>query len=456
MTWGARPEARHAALVRFAARSGGTESRSGLRSVAPAMRVRSYRWWFFSQVLSASGSMTQTVAQSWLVLDLTHSAFLLGLTATTTFAPLLLGSAWAGSLVDRFDRRKVLVLTQSTYFVLGTALGTLVATGAVRVWMLFLFAFANGCVSALDAPARQVFVIELVGSDSVANAISLNEVVVNVSRVLGPAIGGTLLATVGFATCFFVNAASYLPPLGVVVALLWRRGWARRQMVEQELGRGRVRKGLAFAWRNPAIRYSMLMAVAAGMLFNMGSTLPLMATRVFHMGAGGYGAMLATFGGGAVLGALLAGAGPPRPSGRRVRWLAALTGATVCLVAASPKVGQLFAGLALAGFLSIWLIAVANTLVQLRTEPGLRGRVMGVWTMALPGTTAITSLFVGGVATWVRGAGGARDAFGMSGAALLLTAVLAWRSLADRGERARLPMPRSSQAACPSTEEAQV
>ena len=412
-----------------------------LGALAPAMRVRAYRWWFSAQILSASGGTTQAVAQSWLVLHLTHSAFLLALTTTATFTPLLLGSAWAGSLVDRFDRRRVLVVTQSAYVLLGTALGALVVAGDIQVWMLFVFAFANGCISAIDGPTRQVFVLELVGADAVANAISLNEVVVNTSRVLGPALGGVLLATVGFAPCFFVNAASYLPPLGVVVALLWRRGWAHRRVAEEGRGPGRVRRGLAFAWRNLAVRYSLFMAVAAGMLFNMGVTLPLMATRAFRMGAGGYGALLATFGGGAVFGALLAGGGPAWPSGRRVRWLAALTGAAVCLTAASPWVGLFYAGVALAGFFSIWFIALANALVQLRTEPGLRGRVMGIWTMALPGMTPLTSLLVGGVATWAGGAAGARDAFGLSGAALLLTAALAWRALSDRGESARLRPP---------------
>jgi MFS family permease len=404
-----------------------------LGRVPPAIRVRAYRWWFFSQVLSASGNMTQAVAQSWLVLHLTHSAFLLALTATTMFSPMLLASAWAGSLADRFDRRRLLVATQSTYVLLGTALGTLVVTGAVRVWILFVFAFASGCVSALDLPTRQVFVLDLVGTDLIANAVGLYEVIINASRVLGPALGGILLATVGPATCFFVNGASYLPPLGVVVTLLWRRGWAQQRPTDEGAHHGGARTGLALAWRSPAIRYTMLMAIAAGMLFSMGTTLPLIATRVFHMGAGGYGAMMATFGGGAVFGALLAGSGPSWPSGRRVRWLGALTGAVVCLAAASPRVGLLFAGLAIAGFLSIWFIAIANALVQLRTEAGLRGRVMGVWTMAMPGMTPVTSLLVGGVATWGGGALGAREAFGLSGAALLATTGLAWRALADRG-----------------------
>jgi MFS family permease len=400
--------------------------------VAPALGVRAYRYWFISQVLSASGGMTQAVAQAWLVLHLTHSAFLLSLTATFTFTPLLLGSAWAGSLVDRWDHRRLLALTQSAYVVQCSALGALVVTGAEKVWMLFAFAFVNGCIGAVDMPARQVFVLELVGPDLAASAVSLNEVVLNTSRVLGPALGGVLLATVGFAPCFFVNAASYLPPLAVVVALLWRRGWAQRAVSPDQRGPGRVRRGLAYAWRQPVVRYSMLMAVASGMLFNLGSTLPLLASRVFHLGAGGYGAMMATFGGGAVLGAVLAGAGPAWPSARRVRALGALTGAAVCLAAAAPRAGLLFAGLALAGFLSIWFISLANALVQLRTEPALRGRVMGVWTMAMPGMTPLTTLLVGGVATWGGGASGARYAFGLSGAALLLTAALAWRALSDR------------------------
>jgi len=396
------------------------------------MRSRSYRWWFFSQILSSSGSMTQAVAQSWLVLRLTGSAFLLALTATITFAPSLVGGAWAGSLIDRFDRRRILLCTQSCFIALSAGLAVLVVLKQVDVETVYAFAFATGLVNTLDAPARQVFVLDLVGQDRAANAVSLNEVVINTSRVLGPAVGGALLATVGVATCFAVNALSFVPPLAVVVVLLRRRGWSSTQAALGEKRRGRVREGLVYAWRRPALRSCIFMAVAGGMLFNMGSTLPLMATRAFHAGPEAYGAMMAAFGAGALFGAVLAGSGSAWPSGRLVRGLVVATGAEVCLAAAAPDIALLYAGLALAGFLSIWFIALANALVQLRTAPELRGRVMGVWTMALPGMLPITSLIVGGVASWGGGGLGAREAFGLSGVALLASAAIGWRALSDR------------------------
>jgi len=369
---------------------------------------------------------------SWLVLKLTGSALLLALTATVMFAPSLVGGAWAGSLVDRFERRQVLFWTQSAFFVLSATFGTLVAFGGLRVWVVYTFAFVIGLVNMLDAPARQVFVLDLVGQDRAANAISLNEIVINTSRVLGPAVGGTLLATVGVAACFLVNAVTFLPPIAVVVTLLYRRGWSSTQAAPGERRHGHTWEGLVYVWRRPALRSCVFMAVAGGMLFNMGSTLPLMATRVFHAGPEAYGAMMAAFGGGALFGALLAGTGSSWPSGPRVRALVLATGLEVCLAAFAPWEGMLYAGLALAGFLSIWFIALANALVQLRSDPALRGRVMGVWTMALPGMLPITSLLVGSVATLGGGALGARLAFGLGGLALAASALAGWRALADR------------------------
>ncbi len=189
-----------------------------------------------------------------------------------------------------------------------------------------------------------------------------------------------------------------------------------------------------YTWRKPALRSCVFMAVAGGMLFNMGGTLPLIATRVFHAGPAAYGAMMAAFGGGALFGAVLAGTGSSWPSGRHVRALALATGVEVCVVAASPWEGMLFAGLAVAGFLSIWFIALANALVQLRSDPAFRGRVMGVWTMGLPGMLPITSLLVGALATVGGGALGARLAFGLAGLALVASAVAGWRALADRDD----------------------
>ena len=287
------------------------------RTFASAMQVRSYRWWFGSQVLSASGTMMQAVAISWLVLKLSSSALLLSLTTSVMFLPLLVGGAWAGSLVDRMEPRRLLLLTQSVFLVLTTTFAVLVATTSVPVWVVFVFAFANGLVSTFDMPARQVFVLDLVGREHAANAVSLNEVVLNTSRILGPAVGGALLATVGVAICLFVNAFTFIPTIGVLLALIWRRGWSSKRETTSQPRQGHVREGLAYVWRMPAIRSCVLMAVAGGMLFNMGVTLPLLATRAFHAGPEGYGAMMATFGVGALFGAGLAAMGAPWPSGRK-------------------------------------------------------------------------------------------------------------------------------------------
>jgi MFS family permease len=409
------------------------------------MHVRTYRWWFFSQVLSASGSTMQGVALSWLVLKMTGSAVLLALTATVTFAPSLVGGAWAGSLVDRFERRQVLLWTQLGFLVLSATFGTLMTMGGLHVWVVYVFAFLLGLVNTLDAPARQIFVLDLVGQDRAANAVSLNEIVINTSRVLGPAVGGALLATVGVAACFLVNAVTFLPPLAVIVVLLVRRGWSSTQAAPDARRRGHAREGLVYVWRRPALRSCVFMAVAGGMLFNMGGTLPLIATRVFHSGPEAYGAMMAAFGGGALFGAVLAASGSSWPSGPRVRALVLAGGIEVCAAAAAPSESWLYIGLALAGLLSIWFIALANALVQLRTEPAFRGRVMGIWTMALPGMLPITSLAVGGIATLGGGALGARLAFGLGGLALVASALVGWRALADREDDRRLAsMPTSS------------
>jgi MFS family permease len=395
----------------------------GLGQIAAAFRVPAFRWWFSSQILSASGGMTQMVAQTWLLLQLTNSGVALGLLGAATMGPVLVLGAWAGALVDRLDRRRVLIATQALFFVLSATLAVLSATGVISAWMLFASALATGSVMAVDGPARQVFVLELVGPERTPSAVGLYEVVINAARVLGPAIGGVLLATVGATACFVFNAVTFLPPLAV---LLWVRT-QRRPSEAKARRRGAVRAGLRYVRAHPAIRACMLMAVASGMLFNFGIALPLLATRSFHAGGGAYGALMAAFGVGALFGALAAAGASGAPSGRRVRALALATGAVIVLTAMAPSLAPAFVGLTLAGFLSIWFIALANTLVQLRADPDMRGRVMGIWTMALPGMNPVTGLIVGLVAQRV----GARQGFALAGVALILTGLAAWRSLAD-------------------------
>jgi MFS family permease len=403
--------------------------RPGLRQAFRSLESPEYRPWFFAQVFSASGTMTQGVALSWLVLRLTGSGVDLGLMTACTFLPQLVFGPYSGTLVDRFDRRRLLIVTQTLLLLLAALTATLIVTGVITLWMLFVIAALTGCVSAPDGTARQVYVVDLVGTERLASAVSLYEVVLNISRVVGPGVGGALLATVGVGACCALNAASYLQPLFVLLRHRPRHNAAAPAApTARKSPPGQLRAGLRYAWRNPPIRVSLFLAASSGLLFNMGVTLPLLATRVFHLGGGGYGLMMAVFGIGALPGALFASAGSGRPTGRSVGVLAAATAAAVLGTAAAPALWLVMVGLAVTGCLSIWFIAQANTLVQLIAVPSMRGRVMGLWTMALPGTEPATSPFAG----YISQTFGARDGFSLSGVALLLTVVIGWRALNDR------------------------
>jgi MFS family permease len=403
--------------------------RPGLGQAFRSLESPEYRPWFFAQVFSASGTMTQSVAMSWLVFRLTGSGVDLGLMTTCTFLPLLILGPYSGTLVDRFDRRRLLLLTQSLLMLLAVLTAILIATGVVALWMLFVLAAVIGSVSAPDQTARQVYVVDLVGTERLASAVSLYEVVLNISRVVGPAAGGVLLATVGVAACCALNAASYVQPLVVLLRHRPRHaGAAPAPATARKPPPGQLRAGLRYAWRNRPIRVSLFLAACSGLLFNMGVTLPLLATRVFHLGGGGYGLMMAVFGIGALPGALLASVGSGRPTGRSVGLLALATAAAVLGTALAPALWLVMAGMAVTGCLSIWFIAQANTFVQLAADPPMRGRVMGLWTMALPGTEPATSPFVG----YLSQTFGARDGFGLSAVALLVTVAVGWRALTDR------------------------
>src|ERR1700722_12749613 len=338
--------------------------RSGLRQAFHSLESPEFRPWFFAQVFSASGTMTQGVAMSWLVLRLTGNGVDLGLMTACTFLPLLVFGPYAGTLVDRFDRRRLLIVTQTLLLLLAAVAATLIATGLIRLWMLFVIAALTGCVSAPDGTARQVYVIDLVGTGRLASAVSLYEVVLNISRVVGPAVGGVLLATVGVGSCCALNAASYLQPLFVLLRHRPRHAAGSAGHRTRKAPPGQLRAGLRYAGRDRPIRVCLFLAAASGLLFNLSVQLPLLATRVFHLGGGGYGLMMAMFGIGALPGALLASAGPGRPTGRSVGVLALATAAAVFGTAAAPGLWLVMAGLAAAGRPFVLFLPPANTLLH--------------------------------------------------------------------------------------------
>ncbi|MEY9930036.1 MFS family permease [Catenulispora sp. GP43] len=391
--------------------------------IGGALRERDFRWWFAGQITSASGVMAQAVALSWWMLQQTGDAVWLSVLTVCTWGPTLIAGAWAGAVVDRSDRRRLLIVTQSALMGVATALTVLAATGTLAVWNVLLASALSGATMAVDSPARQVYVVDLVGADGVASAVGLWEVALNASRVVGPGLGGALLAGPGATACFGVNAGSYLAPLLVLIRM---RSRTTPPAHRRGRTRGAARDGIRYALRSPIIRALLPMSAASGLIFGMGVALPPLVQRALHQGGGGYGAMMAAFGVGGLPGALLA-ASQPEPTGRRVRWLALATAAAVIGIALSPTMPVALAAMVALGVTSIWFIASANTLAQLRCAPDMRGRVMSLWGVAMTGVSPISGFGVAAVVQYV----GPREGFSISGIALGLAALAGWRALRD-------------------------
>jgi MFS family permease len=377
--------------------------------------VRNYRLYFAGQVVSVSGTWMQQVAQGWLVLRLTNSGVALGTVTALQFVPVLLFGAWGGVIADRFDKRRLLLGTQSVAGVLALVLGLLTLTGDIRLWMVYLLAAALGCVNAVDNPTRQAFVREMVGPTDVPNAVSLNSVTMNASRVIGPAVAAILIVSVGLAPCFLINAASYG---AVLVGLSLMRPEELLGTGTVARAKGQLRAGLRYAWSTPELRNPLLMMVVIGTLaYEFQVTLPIMARFTFHGGAGAYGVMLSCMAGGAVVGGL-AVASRERPTPRSLLVAAVAFGVLILGVAAAPNLAVALVLLVLMGGASISFIALSNSTLQLRSDPAMRGRVMALYAVAFLGSTPIGAPIVGAVAQ----AWGARAALALGGAATLVAA----------------------------------
>jgi MFS family permease len=386
-----------------------------------ALRILNYRRYALGQAVSLSGTWMQRVAQAWLVLELGGSGTDVGLVTALQFLPMLVLGAWGGLVVDRVDKRRLLVATQALAALLALVLGILTATGAVRMWMVMLLAAGLGLVHVLDNPARQTFVMEMVGADQLVNAVTLNSVTVNAARMVGPALAGTLIATTGTATCFLLNAATYLVVIASFASMRERELQRPRPVAR---GPGQLREGLAYVWRTPALRGPLvLMGVVGTFAYESQVILPLMARFVFDGGPGTYGAMTAAMGLGAVVAGLLI-AGSDRAGPRSLVVAAYVFGALILLAAAAPNLTLELIALVGVGAGSIAFLALANTTVQLAAAPQMRGRVMALWSIAFLGTTPIggplvgwvgehlgprVGLALGGVATIVAAAGLARS-----------------------------------------------
>ncbi len=395
-----------------------------------SLSVLNYRRYFVGQVVSLSGNWMQTVAALWLILELTGSGVAVGLTTALQFLPMLLFGAWGGLLADRFPKRSLLMVTQALMALPALALFAVTVSGVVVPWMVYLAVFTMGAVNAVDNPTRQSFVIEMVGADRVVNAVSLNSVIVQSARIVGPAIAGLLIAAVGVGHCFAVNALTF----AVMIVALWRMEPALLRSAPVA-GRepGAIGAGLRYVRCTPALAVPLaLMALVGTFGFNFQVVLPLLARFSFDGGAGVYAVLVSAMGVGSVAGALVTGA-RGRTGPRLIATAALAFGVTALFAAAMPTLALEVAMLALLGAASVTFAASINSTLQLVVEPAMRGRVMALYSVVFLGSTSIG----GPLAGWLSQAYDPRVALLLAAVAGLAAAWAAHVSLARISARAR-------------------
>jgi len=420
--------------------SGGSEATEEVGRLTPAprpvrlgaLRHRDFRLFWIGQLISQIGTWMQSVAQAWLVLDLTHSPLQLGVVSALQFTPVLLLSPIGGVLSDRFAKRRVLLLSQTAMQLQAFVLAALVWSGRIQYWHVAVLAAIYGLGRAIDIPARQSYVTDLVGRSDLANAVALNSVIMNGARIVGPAVAGLLIAAFGVALAFFLNGVSFV---AVLVALLVIRTEGRPNAA----GRLGIREGvlgaMSYAAATPPVAFTLgLMVVVSLLVLNFNVVVPLVARDVLNQGAHGFGLLMSALGAGAVAGAF--GVALFRRGQPPLTFLVG-SGATLCAgLVALALVGHFAAAaavLALLGCCQILFTTGCNTTLQLIAPNELRGRVMGLYTVTFAGMTPFGSLLVGFVAEHhgVRMACAAGGAIGLLGVAVLVLiahrAGIAWK-----------------------------
>jgi MFS family permease len=396
----------------------GSEAATTAKGGGPfrALRSRPFRLYFGGQVVSASGTFLQQTAIGWLVFERTGSPGDLGLILAAGGIPSLLFGPWGGAVADRMDLRKLLVVTQTLYCLLAALLWVLAGAGEASVAALVAIGVAGGVVQIADSPARQAFVGRLVPPGDLASAVSLNGVVVNSARVVGPALAGVLIVTVGTTICFGLNALSYL---AVIAALLVIRPLKAGGPAPP--GRRGVKEGLRYAAGRQQLWLPLLMMSVVGLFaFNFAVVLPVLAKDTFHGTGGTYGLLTTMLSVGAILGSLAVGlVHHPR---RRYLLLGALGfGVTSAATAAAPNVAVACVTLLVMGATAFYFVTMCSTTLQLHSSNAFRGRIMALWVFVYLGTTPVGSIVTG----WIISAGGPRVALLVGSGACLAAAALA-------------------------------
>jgi len=375
---------------------------SEIKSLFRSLRHRNFRFFWSGQLVSLIGTWMQTVAQAWLVLELTHSSLKLGIVSALQFLPMLFLSFFTGPFIDYFDKRRTIIWTQFTLMLLAFTLSLLTWTGLVQYWHILVLATLLGVVNTIDMPARQAFIIELVGREDLMNAIALNSSIFNAARAIGPAVAGLLISGLGTAVCFLVNGLSFL---AVIAGLLMMRTTAvsRREPPSYDILRD-ITEALKYIRDTPVVLMTILLVSVVSIFgTNFNVLVPVFVRMELHRDAAAFGFLMSSFGIGALFGAAslaFLSRWEPKPG----YMLAGGLGLSffLILIGFQKSYGLTAILLALAGWSMVTFFGMANTMVQLNTEDRLRGRVMSLYTMSFGGLTPFGSLFAGTVAHWIQ------------------------------------------------------
>jgi len=412
--------------------------RNPLPRTFASFRSYNYRLFWFGQLISQVGTWMQRIGQSWLVLELTHSPQALGLVTALQFFPILLFSLFAGVWIDRLPKHKMLIATQAMALVQALLLAIPTMMGTIQLWQIYVLAALLGLINAFDNPARQSFVMEMVGRENLVNAVALNSAQFNGSRLLGPAIGGLMIAAWGVGICFLFNAVSFL---AVLIGLLLMRPDQFLNMPPRRTTRepvfGQLGDGLRFAFGR--VDLAIVLVVAAvfhAFGFNFNIVMPLMAKNAFNGGAEAFGLLMTAIGLGAVI-AAFAVATIGRSSLHVMLLAAAAFGALLLATASAPWFLAALAFLVMVGYCSMIFTSSANTLLQLSSPDHLRGRVMSVYSMVFTGTAPFGALITG----WLASATNVRLTLGIEGSLCLIVPIGALLFIRGRQRAEAIPQP---------------
>lgn len=365
-----------------------------LKETFSSLSIRNYRLYQIGQTISNTGTWIQTIGQSWLVLELTNSGTALGITIALQFLPLLVIGPWGGTIADRFPKRRLLYITQTMAGFLALVLGILVVTDTVQLWMVYVLALMLGLVNAFDNPARNTFIPEMVGKSQLLNAISLNAIQVNITRVIGPAIAASMIATFGLGALFLCNAISYIAVI-VALSMMDMTKLHTHPPVAAEKVYKQILAGFKYVRETPIILNTLIMmAIVGTFTYEFTVSLPLLAQFTFNGDAVTYAWLSGALGAGSVIGGLVTAT--RKNTGMNIYLKTSIWfGVATILLAVSPNFFTAVLATGLVGYFAIYFLSVGNVILQHETRPDMRGRVMALWAMAFLGTTPIGGPIIG-------------------------------------------------------------